>query len=144
MKEDYKGYYDFLEKELARYKGDFDDFILHMPNFFKLLSELLNEEIEKEDRRKINCALGYFVAPGDVIPEEIHGPYGYVDDIFLCCLVLDTLKEKYGIELLEKCWEHDEDLELVIEDSYEKSSEIIEEKGIKEDILRYVGLNEVG
>lgn len=140
MKEDYKGYYDFLEEELARYKGDFDDFILHLPDFFKLLSNLLNEDIEQEDRRKINCALGYFVAPADVIPEEIHGPYGYVDDIFLCCVVLDDLRDEYGIGFLETCWEHDEDLETVIEDAYEKSSEVIEEKGLKDDILEYSGL----
>lgn len=141
MKEDYKGYAEFLEEELARYKGDFDDFILHMPDFFRLLSNLLNEDIEKKDRRKINCVLGYFVAPADVIPEEVHGPYGYVDDIFLCCTVLEDLKEKYGIGFLESSWEHDEDLETVIEDTYEKSSEIIEEKGLKDDILEYTGLS---
>ncbi len=140
MKEDYKGYYHFLKEEINRFRGEFDDFILHIPNFFRLLSNILNEDIDSEDRKKVNCALGYFVAPRDVIPEEIYGPLGYIDDIFLCCHVLKDLKEKYGSELLKSCWEADEDIEKVLEYSYEKSKEEIEERGIKDEILKYSGL----
>lgn len=140
MNEDYKGYYHFLKNEMDRFRGDFDDFILHVPNFFRLLTNLLNKDIDREDRRKINCALGYFVAPSDVIPEEIYGPLGYIDDIFLCCYVVKDLKEEHGIELLESCWKSDEDLEEVLNYSYEKSKEEIEKRGVKNKILEYSGL----
>lgn len=140
MNEDYKGYYHFLKEELDRFRGEFDDFILHIPNFFKLLSNLLNEDIDSEDRKRVNCALGYFVAPTDVIPEEIYGPLGYIDDIFLCCYVLKELEEKYGPKLLRSCWEADEDIKEVLDYSYEKSKEEIEERGIKDEILEYSGL----
>lgn len=140
MKEKYKGYYHFLKEEMNRFRGEFDDFILHVPNFFKVLSNILNKKIDKKDRRKINCALGYFVAPSDVIPEEIYGPLGYVDDIFICCYVLKELKKKYGTELLRSCWEGDEDLEEVLDYSYKKSKKEIEEKGLKDEILEYSGL----
>lgn len=140
MKEDYKGYYHFLKDEMNRFRGEFDDFILHIPNFFRLLSNLLNEDIDKEDRKKVNCALGYFVAPNDVIPEEIYGPLGYVDDMFLCCLVLKELKEKHGPKLLQSCWESDEDFEKVLDYSYERSKEEIEKKELKDEILEYSGL----
>ena len=140
MKKDYKGYYDFLKEEIKRFKGDFEEFILYIPEFFKLLCGLLNEDIDKEGRRKINAALAYFVVPDDIIPEEIYGPMGYVDDIYLCTLVLKEIQKKYGIELLKNLWECDEDFEEVLDVSYQKSLEILEEKGVVEDILEYSGL----
>ncbi len=140
MKEDYRGYYHFLKEEIDKFRGEFDDYILHIPNLFRLLTNLLNEDIDSEDRRKVNCALGYFVAPADVIPEEIYGPLGYVDDIFLCCLVLKDLKEKHGTELLRSCWEADEDIDKVLNYSYEKSKKEIEDRGVRDDILGYSGL----
>jgi uncharacterized membrane protein YkvA (DUF1232 family) len=140
MKKEYKGYYDFLKEEMNRFKGDFEEFILYVPEFFKLLCGLLNEDIDKEDRRKINSALAYFVVPSDIIPEEIYGPMGYVDDIYLCSLVLKELKKKYGIDLLLKLWECDEGLEKVLDVSYNRSLEILKEKDVVEDILKYSGL----
>ena len=140
MIREYKGYYEFLKDEMDRFRGDFDNYIFYVPEFFKLLCDLLNEDIEKEDRNKISCALGYFVAPEDVIPEEIYGPAGYIDDIFLCCFVLNDLKDKYGIKLLKSLWNHDEDLEFVLNYSYKESSKIIKEKNLEDEILKYVGL----
>lgn len=142
MKAKYRGYYEFLKEEINRFRGDFDDFILYMPEFFRLLSNLLNEDIDQQDRRYINCALAYFVVPSDVIPEEIYGPFGYIDDIFLCCYVLNMLQEKYGFSYLESCWECDEPLETVLDYSLKESSDIIEEKGLRDDILAFVGLEE--
>mgnify|MGYP001111363507 CR=1 FL=1 len=140
MKKDYKGYYDFLKEEIKRFKGNFEEFILYIPEFFKLLCGLLNEDIEKEDRQKINSALAYFVVPNDIIPEEIYGPMGYVDDIYLCTVVLKEIQEKYGVDLLKSLWECDEDFEEVLKVSYQRSLDILEEKGVVEDILKYSGL----
>jgi uncharacterized membrane protein YkvA (DUF1232 family) len=95
-----KNYYDFLKYELDNFQGDFDSFILYIPDFFKLLCNLLDEDFDKQDRRIINSALAYFVVPNDVILEEIYGPMGYVDDVFVCVKVLKKLQEKYGLEKL--------------------------------------------
>lgn len=140
MKQEYEGYYDFLKREISRFKGGFDDYIFYIPDFFKLLCDLLNSDVKKGDRLKIAGALGYFVAPGDVIPEEIYGPAGYIDDIFLCCFVLNGLREKYGIDFLKSFWDCEEDLDEVLDYSYEQSSKVIEDKKLKNEILRYVGL----
>jgi uncharacterized membrane protein YkvA (DUF1232 family) len=140
VKKDFKGYYDFLKEEMKRYKGGFENFILYVPDFFKLLCDLLGEDIDIEDRRKINSALAYFVVPTDVIPEEIYGPMGYVDDIYLCARVLKDLQEKYGAEFLKKFWNCDEDFEEVLKVTYEKSLEILEKKGVVDEILKYSGL----
>ena len=39
-------------------------------------------------RLEISAAIAYYVAPDDIIPEEIYGPYGYIDDIFISVYVL--------------------------------------------------------
>ena len=46
----------------------------YIPDFFKLLCNLLDENLKPEDRRKINSALAYFVILNDAMSEEIYGP----------------------------------------------------------------------
>jgi uncharacterized membrane protein YkvA (DUF1232 family) len=135
-----KSYCDFLREELDNFDGDFDKFIYYVPEFFNLLCNLLDENIKPEDRRKINSALAYFVTPNDVISDEIYGPMGYVDDIFLCTFVLKEIQEKYGFVLLNKLWSHDEDLDYVLEYSYNKSHKILEEQNLVDEVLQYAGL----
>ena len=136
-----KTYQDFLKEELDNFEGDFDKFILYIPEFFKLLCDLLDEDLSKEEKQKINCALAYFVVPNDVIPEDIYGPMGYVDDIFVCAIVLKELKEKHGLELITKHWQYDEDFESVLKVSYEKSLNILKEKNQVDEVLEACALN---
>jgi len=132
-----KEYYDFLKEELDNFEGNFDKFILYIPEFFKLLCSLLDDEIINfEDRRKINSALAYFVVPNDVIPENIYGPMGYVDDIFACCVVLKHLKKKYGLSLLNKYWDNDENFETVLKTCYDQSIKLLEEQDLVEKVLK--------
>ncbi|MBN4065793.1 DUF1232 domain-containing protein [Candidatus Amoebophilus asiaticus] len=136
-----KNYYDFLKEELNNFQGDFDKFILNIPDFFQLLCDLLEEEnINREDRQKINSALAYFVTPNDILPEEIFGPIGYVDDVFVCVTVLNEMREKYGLPKLEKLWGGDEDLNSVLKASYKRSYEILTEKELVDPILKFAGL----
>lgn len=135
-----KSYFDFLQEELNSFEGDFDKFIYYIPDFFTLLCNLLDEDIETGDRRKINSALAYFVVPNDVISEEIYGPMGYVDDIYVCTVVLKEMQEKYGFELLKQLWENDENLNYVLDYSFNKSSQMLEEQNLIDEILEYSGL----
>lgn len=134
-----KDFYDLLKENLDSYRGKYDKFINYGPDMFKLLTDILNEEDIKPDiRLKICAAIAYFVAPYDVIPEQIYGPHGYVDDIYLCSFVLKELIDPLGYEFLEELWEGDEELPEVIEECYNKSSEILGKK--TENVLIYVGL----
>lgn len=135
-----KDYHDFLKNELKHFHGDFDAYILYLPDFFKLLCDLLNEELDKNDRRIVSSALAYFVVPNDVIPEAIYGPMGFVDDIFACVLALKKIKEKYGISILEKLWEGEEPIDDVLQYSYERSHEVLEQQNLIEAVLNYVAL----
>ena len=134
-----KTYYDFLKYEINNFEGDFDNFILYIPEFFKLLCDLLEEDILKEEKRIINTALAYFVVPNDVIPEDIYGPMGYVDDIFVCSVVLNVLYKKYKT-LIHNHWNYDENFDTVLNTCYNKSFKILKEKNLIDDIFNYTGL----
>ena len=138
----FKSYTDFLRTEIDQYSGDYDYLILYLPDLFNMLCDLLNTEIKKEDRIKVSCALAYFVTPCDIIPEEEFGLEGFVDDVFLVCFVLSEIKDRYGIGLLESLWNSEEDLGDVLEYTYVQSAKVIDEKGLRNDILTFVGLNE--
>ena len=139
MTEEFKTYYEFLKSDLDKYKGSFDHFIFNLPDIYQLLCDLLNTKIGKNERRDIACALGYFVAPKDVINEEAYGPAGYIDDLFLCCYVIDKIKKKHGVELLKRNWKGKKDFEKTFLETYGECTKIIEEEKLKNRILKYVG-----
>ena len=140
MEHGLKDFYCTLLENLENFDGEYASFIDCGPNLFKLLCDLLDEDIDKEDRIKINAAISYYVVPMDVIPEEIYGAYGYIDDIFISAYVLKFLAEKYSFDFLQEAWDFGNDVEEVIEDCYEKSLESLTDEQI-EAILFYVGLD---
>lgn len=138
---EFKDFYDTLIENLNSFEGDYASFIDCGPNLFNLLCDLLSQkEIKKDMRLEISAAIAYFVAPDDIIPEEIYGPYGYIDDIFISVYVLKFLAEKYSFDFLQEAWDFGNDVEEVIEDCYEKSLESLTDEQI-EAILFYVGLD---
>lgn len=140
MDEERIEYHEMLGDVVREREEGPKDITRYLPDLFKLLGNLLNEFIDKEDRIKINCALGYIVAPTDIVPDESSGSFGFVDDLFISSYVLRELYEKHDRELLESCWEGDEDLLEVLNMAYEESSDILDEYTLDEDILKYAGL----
>ena len=89
METNFKDYIDVLEENLRSYEGEYNKIVDYSPILFKLLTDILNEKIiSSETRLKISAALGYFVAPFDIIPEQIYGPDGYIDDLYIVSYVL--------------------------------------------------------
>ncbi len=139
MENKFKDFYDLLRENLDSYRGEYERFIDYGPDLFKLLINILNDrDIDSHIRIKINAALAYYVAPFDIIPEQIYGPYGYIDDIYVCAYVIKDIAGELGYDYLENVWEGDESLEIVVNECYNKSEEILEDK-VKE-VLGYVGL----
>lgn len=139
MASQFKDFYCTLVENLENYDGEYASFIDCGPNLFKLLCDILDEDIDKQTRLEINAAISYYVVPMDVIPEQIYGPYGYIDDIFVSVYVLKRIAEKYSYDLLQEIWDRDNDIQEVIDDCYEKSLEALEDNQV-EAILYYVGL----
>ena len=75
--ENYKEFYDTIKENLNSYNKEYENFIDYTPDIFRLLTDILNtKEIDPQIRLKISSALGYFVAPYDIIPEQVYGPFG--------------------------------------------------------------------
>lgn len=142
MTTEFKDFYYTLKENLESYNGEYASFIDCGPNLFKLLCDVLDEEaIDRETRNEICSAIAYYVVPMDIIPEQIYGPYGYIDDIYITVYVLRNVAEKYGYDLLQEVWDFPNNVKEVMDDCYEKSFEVLEEDQI-ESILAYVGLTE--
>ena len=140
MASEFKDFYCTLIENLENYEGEYASFIDCGPSLFKLLCDVLDEDIDKSSRLEVHAAISYFVVPMDVIPEQVYGPYGYIDDIFISVYVLKRLAEKYSFDFLQEVWDRDSNVEEVIEDCYEKSLEVLEDEQI-EAMLFYVGLD---
>ncbi|KAF5053944.1 hypothetical protein DSECCO2_393240 [anaerobic digester metagenome] len=139
MENQFKDYFDVLSDNLASYEGDYASFIDHGPTLYKLLTDVLDEEsINNDMRLEISAAIAYYVIPMDVIPEQIYGPYGYIDDIFISAYVIKKIANELSYELLEKHWIGSGILESVVEECYNRSIEVLEDK--TDAILGYVGL----
>ena len=138
MENKFKDFYDVLRENLDSYRGEYESFVDHGPDIYKLLTDILNEKsLNPKLRMKICAALGYFVVPFDIIPEQIYGPHGYIDDIYICSYVLKEIKEDKGIIFLDELWEGDEEIADVLEVCYNQSKDILGDK--VNEILNYVG-----
>lgn len=137
MQATFKDFYDTLIDNLENYAGEYESFIDYGPKLFKLLCELLNSDVDDSLRLPICGAIAYYVNPDDVIPEQIYGPYGYIDDIYLSSHVLKMVGEKHGYEFLQEY--STEKIEDIINECETKSLEILKDDEIKR-IISYVGL----
>ena len=121
MENEFKDFYDVLCENLESYQGEYAGFIDYGPELFKLLNNILNEDIDSKFRLEISAAIAYYVVPMDVIPEQIYGPYGYIDDIFITVYMIRKLSDEFGYEFLEKTWEGEQNLKSVVDECFEKS-----------------------
>lgn len=136
----FKGFYETLDEQVKDYRGEFDDMIYLCPEFFRLFTNLLEDKrVARRFKPIINATIAYFVAPYDVIPEEVYGPIGYMDDLFLCAYSLEhLLKDGLKDDVIMDAWEGEGDIMPLIEEVLTRAREEID--GKEEKILDYVGL----
>ncbi len=133
-----KNYYDALVENLEVYNGEYASFINHGPSLFNLLCGLLEKDISQNLRKDVCVAIGYYVVPMDVIPEQVYGPHGYVDDVYLSVYVLKRVADEYGYDLLQEVWDKPEDIKTVIDECETQALEILKDEDI-EAVLTYAG-----
>jgi uncharacterized membrane protein YkvA (DUF1232 family) len=133
-----------LEREIGTYEGRHDDLIFQAPAFYRLLTKMLDDPmLPRRQRPLVIAAIAYFVLPYDVLPEEIYGPYGYLDDIFLSAFVADKVRKESGSEeILTGNWDGEADILALVDEILQRESELIGE--MKEKILRYIGYEYLG
>lgn len=118
---------EVLREDIAFYEGRHDDLIYLARNFYRLLTSLLDDPRWPTLLRPlISCAIAYFLLPADIISEELHGPYGYVDDIWLCAYVADTVRHELNEEaILVENWVGEAPLIPLIREVLEKEQGLI-------------------
>jgi uncharacterized membrane protein YkvA (DUF1232 family) len=142
-RENMKSFYDELTKYIAKYEGRHDDFIYLAPEWYRLMTNLLDDaRLPARLRPLVACSIAYFVMPADVISEELHGPYGYIDDIFLCAFVAREVGKRAGDpDLLAENWRGEGDVLKIIDEVLAKEEEFIGKN--RERLLKYTGCAEV-
>lgn len=131
-----------LQEDIANYEGRHDDLIYQAPAFYRLLTRLLDDpRLPKKMRPLVLAAIAYFILPVDIIPEELEGPFGYVDDIWLCAWVAKHVAEEVGSdEMLISHWDGEGDLLLLLDEILVKEHSLIGDKATS--IFGYIGFNE--
>jgi len=107
-----KKIYDLLRKRVQKsvnsYFGEkakkVVDLVLLLPDFFMLLWRLmLDKEITKEKKLFIGAIIVYVLLPIDLIPDFIP-VIGFVDDLVLIAIGLNTIFVKTDKKILQKHW----------------------------------------
>lgn len=132
-----------LEENIAGYEGRHDDLIYQAPAFYRLLTHLLDDpRLPRKLRPLVLAAIAYFILPVDVIPEELEGPYGYVDDIWLCAFVAEQVRQEVGSdEILETHWDGEGAVVPLVEELLAGEEALLGDKG--DLIFGYIGYERV-
>ena len=140
-----RGYYEYLKKLIddARFENqDLDKTLTYIPEFFKVLCDLLDEEdIYVAHGHMINSALAYFVIPNDIIPEEIYNTWGFIDDLYVCSAVLLKIYSEFP-KKVEAYWPLGSDVQKVLDVCHFKSRWVLEERNLREKVLDFAGLDQ--
>lgn len=138
-----KDFYEKLKQDIETYEGRHDEFIYFTPEWFKLMTNLLDDaRLPYRLKPLVSCAIAYFIIPADIISEEIHGPYGYIDDIFFCAFVVKEIEKRTKDEaLLVENWEGEGDIMQLVDQMLKDEEELIGDK--KKLILDYTGCTQL-
>jgi len=129
-----------LRNEIAHYRGRFADQVWLVPDLFRMLTNLLEDgRVDAESRRLITTALAYFITPFELLPKELHGPEGYLDQVYLCLWVVNELRGALPDHVLEDAWEGEGEAISIIKQELPVVEKQIGQGEIAQ-MLRYLGL----
>lgn len=138
-----RGVRDFthvLRENVGEYRGWFD-VVRWAPIFAATLMTLSHDpRLQARHRQWVNAALAYFVTPDDVVSEQKHGAYGYLDDIFVSAYVSDRIAREIGWQTIEEAWKGEVPARVVTRTVIDREQELLGDQG--EEALRSAGLLE--
>ena len=104
----------------------FADFLLAAPDLFHLLCKLaIDKEVPVNEKAKLATAIVYFISPVDLISEALTGPLGYIDDVAVAALVLNSFINKTNPEIVRRHWAGDKDILDLIQQILEVADEMV-------------------
>ncbi len=106
---------DWHEKKGHKHK--WADYLLFAPDlFYTLVRLMVDPEVPNAAKAKIAGTIAYFISPVDLLPEAILGPIGYLDDMALTAMVLDSVINQTRPEVVQRNWPGDDDVLQVIKE----------------------------
>jgi uncharacterized membrane protein YkvA (DUF1232 family) len=135
-----KSFFELLEEDIQDYNGRHENLINHAPALYGLMKNMLDDpDLPGRLRPAVLAALGYFVIPDDIIPEELQGPTGYIDDIYVCCLVGEYVRrELKSDEILTRNWKGVSPILMLIGEVLGREKDLLGEK--RSLVLDYLGI----
>lgn len=101
------------------------EYLLAAPDLFHLLCKLsIDKDVPVKEKVKLAGVIAYFISPIDIIPDII-GPFGYIDDIVLAALALNSFIKSAGKTVVRKHWAGEEDIIALIERILEIADEMV-------------------
>ncbi len=89
--------------------------LAELPGLFHTLAELaVDDRVPARLRRLALAAVVYVAAPHDLLPEDLIGVSGLVDDLVLCALVLRRLTAELSPAVVTAAWPGEGRLDDVI------------------------------
>lgn len=128
-----------VQQDVYEYQGEYQELITCAPQFYRLLTNILDDpDLPGRLRPLILVALAYFLTPVDIISEDLIGPRGYLDDIFLTAFIADYVQKELGSDaILVRSWEGQGSISEIIQKIFHQEKELIGDK--RELILWYIG-----
>lgn len=137
----YHSYYEFLKLNVNN-KPNLPLIVRNAHNIFNSLNNLIKDE-DLPSHLRLHCfvALGYFLIPDDIFPEDEHGAIGFIEDVMLAVFVLSEIEDYLGSEGIEIINRSMGDVETTFNDlklDFELQKEKYERHYLK--ALHYTGL----
>lgn len=136
-----KNFDQFIQEEVQSYSGQHERFLHQAPALYRLMTKLLDDpNLPGQLRPLVIAAIAYFILPEDIMPEDLKGPYGYVDDVFFCAFVAQQVRNELDSgEILSGNWDGDTPILNLIDDVLAAESDLIGDR--LDLILWYVGFD---
>lgn len=101
------------------------DAVLLLPNLIKLVGRLLKDpRVPRRAKISIGVAAAYVVSPIDLIPEVIP-VLGWIDDVLVVMMALDSLIDRAGPEIVEEHWDGPGDVLVLIQEAIAASRALV-------------------
>jgi len=128
-----------LSDEFATVEIPIPEPVRHAPALYRLLANLLADPaLPGRLRPLILAAVAYFTLPADIMAEDLRGPLGYADDVFLSAFLLNRILQETGSEsLLEDNWDGDGKVLPLLSSILDREQELIGDR--RDLMLWYIG-----
>lgn len=134
-----KDFIQLLRQQVDAYGGDHAELIAQAPLFVRLMANLLGDpNLPGRLRPLVLTAIGYFALPDDIMPEDLQGPFGYLDDLYLSALVADRVRRELGGDsILVDNWEGERPVQEWIDEILASETSLVGDR--RDLILWYIG-----